>query len=120
MDIMVALDPIHTMETLLRVASLVSVGAGFLYLLYALYRRSVQPRFVWLYTLFVVGLMLIMRVAGLLEDAGIWTGEIADLFLGLRASMNQAVYILLGIDLILLVRSHIVGMRRHEVEFHGD
>ena len=96
----------------MRLGSAVMLTAATAYLAYALIRRLVRPQFVWLYLGAVLTGLAIARWTFFFVAIGVVPDPPASAFAEWQASINQTLYILLGVAMVVLIRSHILGMRR--------
>ena len=97
----------------LRVGSSLVLTSAAAYLWYALWERRVRPSFVWGYLAMVVTLMAMVRWTVTLNFIGLLTPEQGETVAVWQPSINQSLYILLGMAVIILARTHIKSIGEH-------
>jgi hypothetical protein len=107
------------LELLLRVMAAFSMSAAFLYVGWNLCHHRLKPNFVWGYLLFVLGLKTLFRWVILAVFMRFMPTQVEDFLTEWQVPINQALYTLMGIAIILLVAGHIKGRRGHIATYHA-
>jgi len=108
------------LELVLRLAAALSLSAAFGVIAYGFYTHNLVPKTVWVYFFAVVTLKMIWRWFVL----SLWFTPDPE---GLSAELvpwvqpiNQTLYILMGIAIIMLVTTHITARAQHYDRHHND
>ena len=106
------------LELALRLGAAISMTAAFWVLVYSIDKGDGKGRVPWVYLLFVVGGKSLFRWIILGDFMGFFPSEVSGFLDKWQVPINQSLYILMGIAVMLLVYAHRQGVAQHASQCH--